>query len=75
MPSVLTSPRCPDADDPDVARLLELAAGLTGASSVQLELQPDGGRPRCYGREVRTKRFSEISLDLGRYSATLHNSQ
>jgi DNA-binding CsgD family transcriptional regulator len=71
MPSVLISPRCPDRDDPDVRRLLELIAGLTGASWIELEVRPDGGEPRSYRRGPSGDRFSAVSLDLGRYRAEL----
>lgn len=71
MRSILVHRRCPDADDPDLRRLLELAASLTGAEWVELTIEPEDGKGRRYRIGQGVGPCHTVRLDLGRFFATL----
>lgn len=48
MPSIVLSPRCPPPDDPEIRRLLELAAAASGASWIELEIESQDGETIRY---------------------------
>jgi DNA-binding CsgD family transcriptional regulator/PAS domain-containing protein len=63
---IVLEPRCPSEGDPGIQEFLRLAKALTGASWVELELQPNGEAPAskyligdCTGRAVT------VGLDVG----------
>ena len=72
MASILLHRRCPDDDDPDMLRLLELTASLTGASSVELELAPESGVSHSYRFGAGVEDRTSYQLDLPPFAATIH---
>lgn len=72
MASILVHPRCPEEDDPDIHRLLELTAELAGASWVELEVRPEDGTARHYLRGQRGRSCRTTRLDVSHFTALLH---
>lgn len=71
MSSILLRPSCPDQDDPEIRRLLELIAGISGASFVELELEPTSGAARRYRRGRRTGDTTSRAFKLRNHRASL----
>lgn len=71
MSSILLRPSCPDQDDPEIRRLLELIAGISGASFVELELEPPSGAARRYRRGRRTGDNTSRAFKLRNHRASL----
>ena len=72
MRSILVHPRVPDEDDPDIRRMLDLTAALTGASWVELEVEPEEGEVRRYLKGQRAGNCHSTRLDLKYFSTCLH---
>lgn len=71
MSSILLRPSCPDQDDPEIRRLLELIASISGASFVELELEPPSGEACRYRRGRRTLDATSRDLELRTHRASL----
>jgi DNA-binding CsgD family transcriptional regulator len=71
MLSILLRPSCPDQDDPEIRRLLELIAAISGASFVELELEPPSGAACRYRRGRRTVDTTSRALELRAHRASL----
>ena len=71
MSSILLRPSCPAEDDPEIQRLLELIAACSGASFVELELEPPGGEARRYRLGRPTPEAHSQSLELRHHRGAL----
>jgi DNA-binding CsgD family transcriptional regulator/PAS domain-containing protein len=71
MSSILLRPSCPAEDDPEIGRLLELIAACSGASFVELELEPPGGEARRYRLGRPTPEAHSRSLELRHHRGAL----
>jgi DNA-binding CsgD family transcriptional regulator/PAS domain-containing protein len=71
MSSILLRPSCPAEDDPEIRRLLELIANSSGATFVELELEPPGGEVRRYRLGRPTPKAHSQSLELRNHRGAL----
>lgn len=74
MQSILLRPRCPPTDDSEIRRLLELTAGISGASWVELELEDQVGQAVRYRIGEASDRHTAATkaLDLPSWRCLLH---
>lgn len=73
MSSILLRQRCPPTDDPEVRRLLELTAGISGASWIELELHDRNGTMARYrlGEAPEGQSAAVLPLSLPHWTGVL----